>query len=98
MTSPMKIEYLAEAQKDRQDIFNYIAKENHTVAEQELKEFDISVNRLRQNPLLGTKPRNRKLERMGYRILMVQNHEVLYTVNGNIIEIRHIIHGWLKKQ
>jgi toxin ParE1/3/4 len=97
MTSLLKIEYLPAAQKDREDMFNYIAKENHDAAVKALEEFDASVARLKQSPLLGTIPKNARMARLGYRNLNVKNYEIFYTVNDDIIEIHHIIHGWLKK-
>jgi toxin ParE1/3/4 len=94
MPPPFKIEYLPTAQKDLEEIFNYIANDNREAAIQILDEYDAFVLQLEQNPLLGLVPKNAKLERLGYRQLNVKNYFVYYVVGENRVEIRRIIHGW----
>ena len=98
MALPIRIEYLSTAQKDREDIFNYIAKDNREAALKLLEEIDDAINQLKLNPLLGTIPNVTTLVKLGYRVLNVKNYVVLYTMKENIVQIRNIIHGWLKKQ
>jgi addiction module RelE/StbE family toxin len=96
MATPNKIEIFSDAQKDRDDIFNYIAKDDRDAAIKLFEEIDASIDQLKENPLIGMLPKNARLIKLGYRYVNVKNYLVLYTVKDNIVQIRHIVHGWLK--
>ncbi|MFZ5634181.1 MAG: type II toxin-antitoxin system RelE/ParE family toxin [Bacillota bacterium] len=50
--------------------------------------------RLEDFPLMGAVPKNRRLTRQGYRILIVDNFLVFYVLLDNgTVEIRRIISG-----
>ena len=75
------------------DIFEYIKKDNPAAAISQLERFDTSVSRLALNPLLGVIPRDERLRRLGYRMLIVDMYLVFYVVKTKTVQIRRIIHG-----
>ena len=96
MPARLKIEYLASAQDDLEDVFHYIAKDNRDAAIQILSEFDREITRLEENPLLGSVPtRMPQLEKLGWRFLDVKGYLVFYIIESDKIEIRNIITGWM---
>ena len=96
MPARLKIEYLASAQDDLEDVLHYIAKDNRDAAIQILSEFDREITRLEENPLLGSVPtRMPQLEKLGWRFLDVKGYLVFYIIESDKIEIRNIITGWM---
>ena len=93
MTDALEIRYLATAEKDLDDIFNYIMKDNPSAAVSLLDKFERSISRLALNPHLGAVPRDDRLKRLGYRILIVSKYLVFYVVKTETVQIRRILHG-----
>ncbi|OPY55815.1 MAG: Plasmid stabilization system protein [Pelotomaculum sp. PtaU1.Bin035] len=53
-----------------------------------------SILQLENFPLIGTIPKNRRLNRQGYRILIVDSYLMFYVLLDNeTVEIRRIISG-----
>ncbi|QGP92813.1 ParE toxin of type II toxin-antitoxin system, parDE [Neomoorella glycerini] len=88
-----KIVYLAQAQEDLLDIFDYIRRERPQAAERILQLFDKKISHLADFPLMGCRPRDERLKKLGYRVLIVDNYLVFYVVKENMVEIRRVIHG-----
>jgi plasmid stabilization system protein ParE len=42
---------------------------------------------------MGVTPKDRRLELLGYKILVIGNYLVFYVVRDDVVEIRRIIHG-----
>ncbi len=93
MSEPCEIRYLSTAEKDLIDIFEYIKKDNPSAAISQLEKFDKSVSRLALNPFLGVTPKDERLKKLGYRILIVDKYLVFYVVKTETVQIRRIIHG-----
>ena len=93
MTGSVEIRYLSTATRDLEDIFNYILKDQPAAAQSLLKDFDRSISHLSSHPKIGAIPKDKRLEKMGYRILIVQKYLVFYVVKPAFIQIRRIIHG-----
>ena len=85
---------LETSDKRIKEIFNYIAKDNRDAAIRVLDEFDKSISRLEEFPLLGDIPNNTRMEKLGWRLLNVKNYFVFYIAKENRVEIRRIIYGW----
>jgi len=45
------------------------------------------------HPELGVIPKDERLQRLGYRMLIVDNYLVLYIVQHKTTQIRRILHG-----
>jgi len=93
MSKSYQIRYLRTAETDLIDIFEYIQKDNPSAARKQLERFDQSISQLSRNPHLGVIPKDDRLKRLGYRILIIDKHLVFYVVKTNTVQIRRIIHG-----
>ncbi|MEI6258997.1 MAG: type II toxin-antitoxin system RelE/ParE family toxin [Deltaproteobacteria bacterium] len=93
MTDSLEIRYLATAERDMDDIFEYIMKDNPGVAASLLEEIDRSISHLSYNPELGVVPKDDRLKKLGYRVLIIKKYLVFYVIKNESIQIRRILHG-----
>jgi len=93
MSEAYEICYLSTAEKDLIDIFEYIKKDNPTAALYQLEKSDESISQLALNPYLGVIPKDERLKKLGYRMLIVNKYLVFYVVKTETVQIRRIIHG-----
>jgi len=93
MSKPYEIRYLSTAEKDLIDIFEYIKKDNPTSAISQLEKFDNSISKLALDPFLGVIPKDERLKKLGYRMLIVDKYLVFYVVKTETVQIRRIVHG-----
>ena len=93
MSNPHQIRYLNTAETDLMDIFEYIRKDNPSAALKLLERFDQSISQLSGNPHLGVIPKDDRLKRRGYRILVIDKYLVFYVLKINTVQIRRVIHG-----
>lgn len=93
MNGALAIRYLSTAEKDLTEIFEYIMKDNPSAAKGLLEEFDESISRLSSAPDLGIIPKDERLKKLGYRILIIRKYLVFYVIKSDFIQIRRIIHG-----
>ena len=89
MSKPLTIRYLKTAEKDLDDIFSYIMRDNPSAAVSQLDKFDKSISQLSSNPFLGVVPKDQRLKELGYRILIVDRYLVFYVVKPKTVQIRH---------
>lgn len=93
MTNKYTIQYLPIAQNDLEEIFKYIQKDNKASAEKLLEKINEKISNLISFPLIGTVPKDERLQKMGYRMLIIDKYIVFYAIIENIIEIRRVLHG-----
>ena len=93
MSCPLSIRYLSTAEKDLDDIFDYILKDNPSAALSLLEKFDHSISQLALNPEIGVIPKDDRLKKLGYRMLIIDKYLVFYVVKTKTIQIRRVIHG-----
>ena len=93
MSGKFRIRYLSTAQKDVDEIFNYILRDKPSAALSLLEKFDHSISQLTLNPELGVIPKDDRLKNLGYRMLIIEKYLVFYVVKAQSIQIRRIIHG-----
>jgi plasmid stabilization system protein ParE len=48
---------------------------------------------LADHPKLGVVPKDDRLKRLGYRMLIIESYLVFYVVKFETVQIRRIIHG-----
>ena len=87
------LRYLPAAQEDLLSILEYIGRDNPGRALSFVDKLDNRIGQLEQQPLLGRKPRDPKLQKHGYRVLIVESYLVFYIIRGKKIEIHRVIHG-----
>lgn len=93
MSPLLTIRYLSTAQRDLSEIFEYIKKDRPGAASGLLEKFDKSIAALAANPYLGVTPKDDRLKRLGYRILVVDKYLVFYVLKPKTVQIRRVIHG-----
>lgn len=93
MDKKYKIEYLPIATRDIIEILEYIEADNPQAALRLLDEIDSCISNLESFPYMGVVPKDFRLDRLGYRMLIVNNYLVFYVVLDDVIEIRRIIYG-----
>lgn len=93
MTSRYAVEYLPAAQDDLAEILDYIARDDPRAARRLVDRIDRAIGQLAVSPRAGRGPRDPRLRRLGYRILIVGDHLVLYVVIGRVVQIRRVVHG-----
>jgi addiction module RelE/StbE family toxin len=98
MNKKYRIEYLPIAEQDLTNIIEYITLDSPQSALKLLDEIDESILKLEDFPYMGINPRDTRLQRLKYRILVVSNYLVFYVVKDDYVEIRRILHGKRKYQ
>jgi toxin ParE1/3/4 len=93
MSRSFVIRYLATAVRDLEDIFDYIAKDRPVAAASLLDKLDHTISQLADFPEMGVVPKDDRLKRLGYRLLIIENYLVFYVIKFETIQIRRIIHG-----
>jgi toxin ParE1/3/4 len=93
MSGRYEIRYLPTAEADLEEIFDYIVRDNPSAAASMLEKFDDAISQLADNAHLGVAPRDDRLRRLGYRMLIIGDYLVFYVVKSKTVQIRRIIHG-----
>lgn len=93
MSSRYAIEYLPAAQRDLSDLLDYIARDNPRAARDCVDRLERTVGRLAQFPKSGRRPRDPRLDRLGYRVLVVDDYLVFYVIRRRTVQVRRVIHG-----
>jgi toxin ParE1/3/4 len=93
MTNKFTVRYLPIAQSDLENIITYIKKDNPTSADELLKKIDQKIAILSSFPQTGSKPKDERLQKLGYRTLIIDKYIVFYVVIDDVVEIRRILHG-----
>ncbi|MBP7553276.1 MAG: type II toxin-antitoxin system RelE/ParE family toxin [Spirochaetes bacterium] len=91
-----KIEYLPIAENDLTEIIDYIKIRSPKKALEYLDIFNEKISKLEQFPEIGKLPKDIRLKKLGYRILIIDNYLVFYVIKESVIEIRRILHGMRK--
>jgi len=93
MNKLFEIRYLQTAVDDLEEIFDYIVKDNPSAAASILDKFDLSISKLSNKPKIGVIPKDERLKKLGYRMLIVGKYLIFYVIKGNCIQVRRVVHG-----
>lgn len=93
MRKPAKISYTSLALRDLEEIFDYIALDSPREASKFVGRILNQISRLADFPMLGTKPRDSRLQAKGYRILVIEEYLVFYVLRRQTVRIRRVLHG-----
>jgi len=88
-----EILYLPIAEADLIEILEYVCKDRPSAAVSLLDRIDEAMSRLEHLPLSGSVPKDIHLQRLGYRLLIVDKILIFYLIRGKTVEIRRILHG-----
>ena len=79
------------AEQDLALIVEYITSDNPAAALKLADKIEQSILQLEEFPRIGTPPKNRRLARLGYRMLIVEHYLVFYVLlDDETVEIRRI--------
>lgn len=93
MPNKYPIIYLPVAERDLSEIFEYICVESPSAASSFLDKINTNISQLKDFPELGKIPHDKRLQELGYRVLIIESYLVFYVVNKKYVEIRRILHG-----
>ena len=93
MSIKYKIVYLPVAERDLSEIFKYINRDSPSAALSLLDKIDENISRLADFPLLGKTPQDNRLQKLGYKMLIINDYFVFYVLKQKTVEIRRILHG-----
>ena len=93
MTRRWTVRHLRPAQRDLEDILDYISRDDPVAAQALVNEIDRSLGRLARFPKSGAQPQDERLRRIGYRVLRVRDYLAFYLIRGRTVQVRRIIHG-----
>ncbi|SKA07030.1 type II toxin-antitoxin system RelE/ParE family toxin [Selenihalanaerobacter shriftii] len=90
-----QVNYLPIAKKDLEEIIKYIQTDNPSAALDFLNQIDETISKLKEFPYMGKTPKDEHLKFLNYRMLVIENYLVFYTVKEEVteVEIKRIIHG-----
>ncbi|MGG6310356.1 type II toxin-antitoxin system RelE/ParE family toxin [Paenibacillus macerans] len=93
MEKKYTINYLPVAEQDLTEIIQYIMLDDPSAAHNMLNRFDEAISVLEFFPNSGSVPNDLRLQSLNYRMLIVENYLVFYTIIEDTVEFRRILHG-----
>ena len=92
---PYNYEFSPLAEQDLNEIFDYIALELSALqaAVKLIDKIQEEVEKVCDFPFSRPLLRNRVLREKGYRLLVVQNFNLFYTVERQTVVIKRVMHG-----
>ncbi len=93
MRKTFEILFLSTAVSDLENIFDYIAKDRPAAAVSLLDKLDGTISQLAVFPEMGSVPKDDRLKRLGYRMLIIENYLVFYVAKAKTVQIRRVIQG-----
>lgn len=87
------VEYLPAAEQDLVDILDYLARDDPAAGRTFVDRIDQTIARLGFFPNSGQRPRDARLRRREYRVLVVGDYLVFHVIARRRVEIRRVIHG-----
>jgi len=85
--------FLPIAEDDLNGIIDYVLADDPLNALSLLEKFNESIDRLSNFPSKGSIPKDPQVERLNYRVLVVESYLVFYVIINDTIEIRRILSG-----
>ncbi len=93
MNKKYEIYYLPSAVNDFEEIIEYIKADSPKAALDTVNKIDEAILNLEDFPELGVVPKDKRLKKLGYRVLIIGNYLAFYVIKDEAIEIRRILRG-----
>ena len=95
MSGNLRLKFTPESKADLFEILEYVTKNlaAPSAAEGMIEKIEAACNRLTFFPSLGVIPRDATLAKKGYRMLVVENFLVFYTVDEQSVKIMRVVYG-----
>lgn len=91
MEKKYQIQLFNSAQKDLEDIYNYIKRDSIYYAIKTKKEIEERISQLRYMPYMGRKLENFDIFKP--RELIYKSYKIIYSIESDKIYIRRILHS-----
>lgn len=88
-----KIVITAPAEKDLDNIYNFIAEDSKTNAQKFIAELQQTILKLKDFPDMGSKSKYKELAANNIRILIHKNYLIFYRTDEKFIYIMRILNG-----
>ncbi len=93
MPGEFTLHYLPAAQRDLLEAYDFIAKDSPRRALSFIEKLDRKITVLKRFPYFGRVPRQSRVAKRGFRVLIVESHLAFYKIKGTRIEIHRVLHG-----
>jgi toxin ParE1/3/4 len=93
VTRKYDLRYLPAAEQDLLNILDYIGRDDPDAARRFVDRVDQAIGRLALFPKAGRQPRDARLRRLGYRVLILDDYLIFYALTGGTVQVRRVIHG-----
>ena len=87
------IHYLPVAEEDLNEIVDYLLEHSINAANKFIDELDALEESLSMFPELGTLSGDRKLRSKGYRMTIIGDYLLFYTIRHERVYVMRIVHG-----
>jgi plasmid stabilization system protein ParE len=87
------IRYLSVAEEDLNEIVDYLLEHSINAANKFIDELDGLEESLSMFPELGTLARDKKLRNKGYRMFVISDYLLFYTIRNHFVYVMRIIHA-----
>ena len=87
------IHYLPVTEEDLNEIVDYLLEHSTNAANKFIDELDGLEESLSMYPELGTLSRDKKLRSKGYRMLIINDYLLFYTIKHDRIYVMRVVHG-----
>jgi plasmid stabilization system protein ParE len=93
VTTPYEVRYLPVAERALLGILDYIARDDPEAARGFVDRIEAGIGYLARFPKVGPRPWDARLQRLGYRVLVLHDYLVFYVVVGRTVQVRRVIRG-----
>lgn len=87
-----RIRILRRAAADIAEIRDYIETDSPEAADRVVEELLSGIERLGDFPFLGPVPRDERLRRLGYRVLIRGRYLIFYKIVGSQVRVYRVLH------
>jgi toxin ParE1/3/4 len=89
----MRVGLLARAVRDLEEIRRYVERDRPANASRLVTRLLDLVESLGQHPERGARPKDERLERLGYRFVVLDSCLVFFKVRGSTVQVQRVLHG-----
>jgi len=93
MSAKVTVNILSQAEEDIQEIIDFIFEERPSAADTVFEKFQKTFLQLSKNPSLGRKARDKRLNLLGYRYLVVGNYLIFCRIKSKVVYVYRVLHG-----
>lgn len=93
-----QVRLLRRAVSDLDEIKRYVERDRPAIAERTLVRLLDVADSLAENPDRGARPRDERLQRLGFRFVVVSPYLLFYKVSPRTVRVYRVVHGHRRYQ